>query len=181
MNSKEIKKIKYQGNDIKKIMHSGGVIWQGLKTWKKYSVKEVNTDKYKWSDGYLRWYDDEPDLSYTRPQYRVCEAEKTYDWFKYVEKCKTFKWSHTLEKPNNGDRFVKWISIYINEPYLAGYGYATNSYGGVDGEYFVDSYFKIYETKQVQGDYIEDVEAEENTYPKNGIKDGFWYVLKEGE
>lgn len=165
MNSKEIKKVKYQGNDIKKIMHAGGVIWQGLKTWKKYSVKKANTDKYKW---------------------KFISREKTL----YLNR--NFFTNTVFYLNINGRREIVYdgLTIGLNGYYYA-YGTLTNGYtlqigranedntSALESYGEIETYKKQYETKQVQGDYIEDVEAEENTYPKNGIKGDYWYVLQE--
>lgn len=165
MNSKETKKVKYKGNDIKKIMHAGGVIWQGLKTWKKYKVKTVNTDKYKW---------------------KFISREKT----QYLNRNFFTNYVFRLNINYTSEIVYDGLTVGLNGYYYA-YGILINGYKlqigranednviTLQGYGEIETYEKQYETKQVQGDYIEDVDAEENTYPKNGIKGDYWYVLQE--
>lgn len=180
MNSKEIKKIRSNG-EIKKVLNRGEIIWQGLKTWKKYKVKTVNTDKYKWSGGSMYWSEEKPKTVGSF----AGNAEETSNGFRFVWEGKTFTWNRKFHRNLGGgaywDGYLQRVYIYITNADLVATGFCKKERFGRDYYWFEDYYYKIYETKQVQGDYIEDIEAEENTYPQNGIQDGFWYVLKEGE
>lgn len=183
MNSKEIKKVKYQVYDIKKIMHAGEILWQRLKTWKKYEAKRIADkiigEKYMGYDitcpYYRAIFNEEEPVYVGNGKFKIVNQSTVQS--KYIPVFYMCLGINMFEPIRKNTKLPIEYDVYCFEID------ASELDDDMTEELrFPDKgtkYELIYQTHDEKGDYIEDVEAEENTYPQNGIKDGFWYVLKE--
>ena len=183
MNSKEIKKVKYQVYDIKKIMHAGEILWQGLKTWKKYKAKRIADkiigEKYTGPDITCPYYgaifNEEEPVYVGNGEFKIVNQSTVQS--KYIPVFYMEDWNGGFEPIRKNTTLPIMYDIYrfdIDASELDDDMTEELRFSNKGTKYEL-----IYQTHDEKGDYIEDVEAEENTYPTNGIKDGFWYVLQE--
>ena len=160
----------------------GGVIWQGLKTWKKYSVKrivdKISGEKYVGTG--IPWpyygniFNEEEPVYVGNGEFKIVNRSTVQSRYTPVFFMKDR--NDNLKPICKNTTLPIMYDVYRFEIDASEY-YDTN--GELRIYYDGSKYELIYQTHDEKGDYIEDVEAEENTYPQNGIKDGFWYVLKE--
>ena len=129
--------------------------------WGKYSVK-VNENaepggKYEYKDN--------------GGDFRSVEivSQSIEDWANMDNYLKTGKLEKTGPSPKKGD-LVK---------YKGEWGVISDIYEE-DGSKIIKAHTVVLipSSRYSKGDYITDVQATKNTYPDNGEKDGYWYVLK---
>lgn len=184
MNSKEIKKIRSNG-EIKKVLNRGEILWQGLKTWKKYSVKRIADkiigEKYTGPDITCPYYgaifNEEEPVYVGNGEFKIVNQSTVQS--KYIPVFYMEDWNGGFEPIRKNTTLPIMYDIYrfdIDASELDDDMTKELRFSNKGTKYEL-----IYQTHVEKGDYIEDIEAEENTYPQNGIQDGFWYVLKEGE
>lgn len=159
----------------------GGVIWQGPKTWKKYEVRKLklfSKDNETWgSDEYfLRNYGYMiKDASYDsndRKNYTIrYESLKFTRSFYYPTEQKRILANRIVILQGYGENITcMWV---FDKEDLSGEEYENNYTA------WTESYKYTYRDTEERGKYLCEVEAEENTYPNNGIKGDYWYVLQE--
>ena len=129
--------------------------------WGKYSVK-VNENaepggKYEYKDN--------------GGDFRSVEivSQSIEDWANMDNYLKTGKLEKTGPSPKKGD-LVK---------YKGEWGVISDIYEE-DGSKIIKAHTVVLipSSRYSKGDYLTDVQATKNTYPDNGEKDGYWYVLK---
>ena len=129
--------------------------------WGKYSVK-VNENaepggKYEYKDN--------------SGDFRSVEivSQSIEDWANMDNYLKTGKLEKTGPSPKKGD-LVK---------YKGEWGVISDIYEE-DGSKIIKAHTVVLipSSRYSKGDYLTDVQATKNTYPDNGEKDGYWYVLK---
>ena len=182
MNSKEIKKIRSNG-EIKKVLNRGEVVWQGLKTWKKYSVKRIADkiigEKYTGPDITCPYYgaifNEEEPVYVGNGEFKIVNQSTVQS--KYIPVFYMEDWNGGFEPIRKNTTLPIMYDIYrfdIDASELDDDMTKELRFSNKGTKYEL-----IYQIHVEKGDYIEDVEAEENAYPKNGIKGDYWYVLKE--
>lgn len=148
------------GSTLYKVTNNGGRLWVGSST--SQAVPAHN--------GYVYGYTSTPTRN---------DADGTF----------TFSGS-----PSSRNVDTNYLSVYSNNPEFTSSGVTKgphSTYYGfhvLNGEIWCnknwatkDTSVKItytpYTLSGAKGEYIGEVKANEGTYPENGIKDGYWYVL----
>ena len=162
-----VKKIVIPEGEVKQIANAAGVIlWSGVSNvWQKYNA--IPSYSLKTSDD--MYPGGEPDEVYTgytitSPTTYTKTGKKT--WKSYDN----FTVDNGIARLDNVDYYG-----YINKIY----SYDQSADEEID-EWDINAHKIIgINTTYSQGDYIEDVESDnENAYPANGYQDGYWYVKK---
>lgn len=156
-------------------------MWQGLKTWKKYEVRKLkifSKEAEVWDSDYyaLQNYGSiVKDVSYNsddKKNYTIqYESLKFTRSFYYSATQKRILANRIVILKDYGIRST-CVRVFDRKD-LAGDEYENNYTAWTETYKYMNRY------TETQGKYLCEVEAEENTYPTNGIKDGFWYVLQE--
>ncbi len=162
-----VKKIVIPEGEVKQIANAAGVIlWSGVSNvWQKYNA--IPSYSLKTSDDMCP--SKEPDELYTgytitSPTTYTKTGKKTW---KYYD---NFTLDNAIIDFDNVDYYGSVQKIYINDPIE----------DEETDEWSINAHKIIgINTTYSQGDYIEDVESDnENAYPANGYQDGYWYVKK---
>lgn len=170
MNFNSIKKFYFKGEPLSKILRGGYLVWSGLKTWKKYYV--VDEEYYKMGE-----------IKYETHQSNWQSSHYTgvTAWNYWIVEYPSGKKIKKVVDPKDGREFKAGDYIVLDYFYKGHRNVRAEkivSLSPTSSAYSAKAIDISLATRNIKGTFIEEVWAEEGTYPENGLhSDGYWYEL----